>query len=316
MSEFKLGVLLFSQASDWPTFERAAHRVDELGYEHLWTWDHLHAIFGQPQQPIFEGWISLGAWAKATSRVRLGLLVGANTFRNPGLVAKLATTLDHISGGRAIMGLGGAWFEYEHARHGLDFGHSPGERLNWMDEAAAAIRTLLDGGEVTSEPGGRYSFDHLRQEPLPLQQHLPLMIGGSGERKTLRTIARYADMWNGMGRVETMARKMEVLMAHCQDVNRDPATIVKTTAFKPVIRASVAEAEQVWRAQMAHNLTPMSDVEDDITFVNGPAELIAEYLIARKEIGFSEAIAEFAAPYDHETIERLIGDVLPLVDAA
>jgi alkanesulfonate monooxygenase SsuD/methylene tetrahydromethanopterin reductase-like flavin-dependent oxidoreductase (luciferase family) len=316
MSDFKLGVLLWSQASDWPSFERAARRVDELGYEHLWTWDHLHAIFGQPQQPIFEGWMSVAAWAKATSRVRLGLLVGANTFRNPGLVAKLATTLDHISEGRAILGLGGAWFEYEHERHGIDFGASPGERLTWMDEAVAAIRTVLDGGKYTSPPDGRYSFDRLRQEPLPLQAHLPLMIGGSGERKTLRTIARYADMWNGMGRPERMAHKMDVLLQHCADVGRDPGTIVKTTAFKPVVRDSEREAREVWRAQMAHNMTPMSDVEDDVTFVNGPPELVAEHLIARKAVGFTEAIAELAAPYDDETLERLIGEVKPLVDAA
>lgn len=316
MSEFKAGVLLWSQATDWPSFERAARKVDELGYEHLWTWDHLHAIFGEPQQPIFEGWLSIGAWAKATSRVRLGLLVGANTFRNPGLVAKLATTLDHVSDGRAILGLGGAWFEYEHNRHGLDFGRSPGQRLDWMDEAAAAVRTLLDGGSVTSPEGGRYQFDDLRQEPLPIQDHLPLMIGGSGERKTLRTIARYADMWNGMGEPEVMRHKMDVLFGHCADVGRDPNTIVKTTALKPVIRDSVAEAEKVWRAQMAHNRTPMSNVEDDYTFVNGPVELVAERLIAAKEIGFTEAIAELAAPYDDETIERLIGDVIPLVEQA
>ncbi len=316
MDDFKLGVLLWSQGTSWAEFERAAKKVDDLGYEHLWTWDHLHAIFGEPQQPIFEGWISLGAWAKATTRVRLGLLVGANTFRNPGLVAKLATTLDHISGGRAIMGLGGAWFEYEHDRHGIDFGHSAGERLDWMDEATVAIRTLLDGGEVTSEPSGRYSFDHLRQEPLPLQQHVPLMIGGSGERKTLRTIAKYADMWNGMGSPERMRHKMDVLMAHCHDVNRDPTTIIKTTALKPVIRNSVAEAEKVMHAQMAHNRTPLSDIEDDTTFVSGPSELVAEYLIARKEIGFTEAIAELAAPYDDETLERFIGEVKPLVDRA
>lgn len=316
MSDFKLGILLFSQSTDWPSFERSARLVDELGYEHLWTWDHLHAIFGNPQQPIFEGWISLGAWAKVTTRIRLGLLVGANTFRNPAIVAKLVTTLDHISDGRAILGLGGAWFEYEHNRHGLDFGASPGQRLIWMDEAVAAIRTVLDGGSYTSPPESRYDFDDLRQEPLPLQDHLPLMIGGSGERKTLRTIAKYADMWNGMGRVETMERKMDVLMQHCADVNRDPGTIVKTTAFKPVIRDSVQAAETVWRAQMANNQTPMRDVEDDYTFVNGPAELVAEYLIARKQIGFTEAIAELAAPYDQETIERLIGEVKPLVDEA
>jgi alkanesulfonate monooxygenase SsuD/methylene tetrahydromethanopterin reductase-like flavin-dependent oxidoreductase (luciferase family) len=316
MSEFKAGVLLWSQATDWPSFERAARMVDELGYEHLWTWDHLHAIFGEPQQPIFEGWLSLGAWAKSTSRVRLGLMVGANTFRNPALVAKLATTLDHISDGRAILGLGGAWFEYEHNRHGLDFGRSPGQRLGWMDEAAAAVRTLLDGGSVTSPEGGRYQFDDLRQEPLPIQDHLPLMIGGSGEKKTLRTIAKYADMWNGMGEPELMRHKIDVLLQHCADVGRDPNSIVKTTALKPVIRDSVAEAEKVWRAQMAHNKTPMSNVEDDYTFVNGTVEMVAERLIAAKEIGFTEAIAELAAPYDDETIERLIGDVIPLVEAA
>ena len=109
MSDAKLGVLLWSQATDWPSFERSARRIDELGYDSLWTWDHLYAIFGDPYQPIFEGWMTLAAWAKVTSNVRLGLLVGANTFRNPGLVAKEATTLDHLSGGRAVLGIGGAW---------------------------------------------------------------------------------------------------------------------------------------------------------------------------------------------------------------
>ena len=130
MNDMKLGILLWSQATDWPAFVDGARRVEELGYDHLWTWDHLHAIFGDPEQPIYEGWMSLAAWAQATSRIRLGLLVGAVTFRNPGLVAKLATTLDHISNGRAILGLGGAWFEYEHTAHGIDFGKSVGERLD------------------------------------------------------------------------------------------------------------------------------------------------------------------------------------------
>jgi alkanesulfonate monooxygenase SsuD/methylene tetrahydromethanopterin reductase-like flavin-dependent oxidoreductase (luciferase family) len=316
MSDFKLGILLWSQATDWPSFERAAIKVDQLGYEHLWTWDHLHAIFGEPQQPFFEGYASVAAWAKVTKRARLGLLVGANTFRNPGLVAKLITTIDHISGGRAICGLGGAWFEYEHNRHGIDFGRSAGERLDWMDEATAAVRTLFDGGTVTSPPGGHYQFDGLRQEPLPLQPHLPIMIGGSGEKKTLRTIATYADMWNGMGKTETIARKMDVLLRHCDDVGRDPTTIVKTVGCKPIIRSSEAAAHELWQAQMAHNRTPMSDVEDDPTFMVGPPELVAERLIAAKEIGFSQAIAELAAPYDDETIERFIGEVKPLVDAA
>jgi alkanesulfonate monooxygenase SsuD/methylene tetrahydromethanopterin reductase-like flavin-dependent oxidoreductase (luciferase family) len=185
-----------------------------------------------------------------------------------------------------------------------------------MDEAAAAIRTLLDGGTVTSPADGRYRFDGLRQDPLPLQAHLPLMIGGSGERKTLRTIARYADMWNGMGRTETMARKMEVLLQHCADVGRDPATIVKTLGCKPIIRSSEREAGELWRAQMAHNRTPMEHVERDPTFMVGTPEQVAQRLIEAKQLGFTEAIAELAAPFDDETIERFIGEVKPLVDAS
>ena len=110
MSDVRLEVLLWSQATDWPSFEAAAKRVDELGYDSLWTWDHLYAIFGDPYQPIFEGYAALAAWSKVTTRAKLGLLVGANTFRNPGLVANLITTIDHASDGRAICGIGGAWF--------------------------------------------------------------------------------------------------------------------------------------------------------------------------------------------------------------
>ena len=316
MNELRLGILPWSQSTDWPTFESAARRVDELGYDHLWTWDHLHAIFGEPQQNIFEGWLSLAAWAKVTERVRLGLLVGANTFRNPGLVAKLATTLDHLSGGRAILGLGGAWFEYEHIAYGMDFGRSPGERLTWLDEAVGAVRRVLEGESVTSVDGGRYAFRNLRQEPLPLQARLPIMIGGSGERKTLRTVARYADMWNGMGRPDVMRRKVEVLEQHCAEVGRDPAQIERTIGCKPIIRDSRAEAEALWRRLMEHNRTPMSDVEDDATFWVGTPEDVAEHWLAVRDLGFSTAIAEIPAPFDDETLVRLIGDVKPLVERA
>src|SRR5204862_6260526 len=147
----------------------------------------------------FEGWTSRAADAAATERIGLGLLVGANTFRNPGLVAKEAATLDHISGGRAILGIGGAWMEPEHTAHGIDFGTGFGQRLDWLDESVAAMRALLDGQEVTSEGGGRYQFNQLRHEPVPVQRNLPIMIGGSGEKKTIPTGGRCADMWNGMG---------------------------------------------------------------------------------------------------------------------
>ena len=316
MTDARLGVLLWSQATDWQAFEAGARRVDELGYESIWTWDHLYAIFGEPEQPIFEGYTTLAAWAKVTTRARLGLLVGANTFRNPGLVAKTVTTIDHLSGGRAILGIGGAWFEAEHTAHGIDFGSGHGERLTWMHEAVAAMRGLLDGERVTSPAGGRYRFDDLVLLPPPLQEHLPIMIGGSGERKTLRTVAMYADQWNAMGSVEKLRHKVEVLRGHCEAVGRDIAEIEMTAGCKPIIRDTEAEARRVWEAQMQHNRTPMSDVESDDTFWVGTPELVAERMIERRELGFTTFLAEMAAPFDEETLARWIGEVKPIVDTA
>ena len=225
MSDVKLGILLWSQSATWAEMLDAAKRVDRLGYAHLWTWDHLYAIFGDPYQSIFDGPSLLAAWARETEQTRLGLLVGANTFRNPGLAAKIATTLDHVSDGRAILGIGGAWMEPEHRAHGIDFGSGHGQRLDWLDESVGAMRRVLDGESVTSAPGGRYAFDDLRHAPATVQPHLPIMIGGSGEKKTLRTVARYADMWNGMGPLDVMAHKIEVLQGHCDAVGRDIAEI-------------------------------------------------------------------------------------------
>ena len=259
MTDIKLGILLWSRRATWPEMLDAAKRVDRLGYAHLWTWDHLYAIFGDPYQPIFEGPSLLAAWARETEQTRLGLLVGANTFRNPGLVAKQATTLDHVSDGRAILGIGGAWMEPEHRAHGIDFGSGFGQRLDWLDESVSAIRRVLDGESVTSAPGGRYAFDDLRHAPLPVQPHLPIMIGGSGEKKTLRTVARYADLWNAMGTPETLAHKVDVLRGHCDAVGRDIAEIEFTLGIKATIRDSQAEAERVWTAAIAHNRTPMAE---------------------------------------------------------
>jgi alkanesulfonate monooxygenase SsuD/methylene tetrahydromethanopterin reductase-like flavin-dependent oxidoreductase (luciferase family) len=292
----------------------AAKRIDRLGYDHLWAWDHLYAIFGDPYQDFFEGYTLLAAWARETERARLGLLVGANTFRNPGIVAKTIATIDHISGGRAILGIGGAWMEEEHAAHGIDFGSGFGQRLDWMDEATGAMRALLDGETVTSEPGGHYQFDGLVHHPVPVQKRLPIMIGGSGEKKTLRSVAKYADMWNAMGTVDTMRHKIDVLRQHCADVGRDPSEIEFTLGIKATIRDSAEEADKVWRAAMEHNRTPMSDVEDDVTFWNGTPEQLAERLAPYVELGFETMISEHPAPYDTESIERLIGQVKPLVD--
>lgn len=307
MGDLRLGVAPWSQCTDWPSMLAVARRADALGYEHLWTADHLLADWGDPGQPVFEGWMTLAAWAPVTERVRLGLLVSANTLRNPGLVAKMVTTLDHASGGRAILGLGSGWFEPEHRAHGLDFGRGFGERLDWLDEAAGIVRRLLDGEEV-SHASARYQFDRARHAPPPLQAHLPILVGGVGERRTLRIVARHADMWNAIGTVEELARKDEVLRQHCAAVGRDEAEIERTLDIKVLIRDDEAEARRAWEALMRHNRVEHFGEP----LLLGPPEWIAEALRRYRAIGFHTVVVELPAPYDLETVERLIGEVRPL----
>jgi alkanesulfonate monooxygenase SsuD/methylene tetrahydromethanopterin reductase-like flavin-dependent oxidoreductase (luciferase family) len=302
----RVGALLWPQRTTWAEIREAATRADAAGVDSLWTWDHLHAIVGDPDQGIFEGWTLLGAWAALTRRATLGLMVGANTFRNPGLTAKAAVTLDHVSGGRAWLGLGGAWFEHEHAAHGIDFGSGHGERLDWLEEAVSATAALLRGETVTSPPGGRYRFRDLRHRPLPVRGpgRLPIMIGGSGEKKTLRTVARHADGWNAWGSVDTLRRKVEVLAAHCADVGREIAEI--EFAFGPhcVIRDDPAEAKRVLAEALAANGQVEEEEEPGVDLV-GPPERIAELWRPFLELGFTHLIIDLPAPYDRETIDRL-----------
>ena len=311
----KIGFLLWPQTDSWPAIRDAALRAERAGAASLWTWDHLLSIVGPWQGQILEGWSILAGWAQVTERTTLGLMVGANTFRNPGLTAKLATTLDHLSGGRAVLGLGGAWFEREHTAFGIDFGASVGQRLDWLAEAVPAIKTLFEGGEVTSPPGARNSFDHLRINPLPLQAHVPIMIGGEGEKKTLRIVAEHADMWNAFGAPETLAHKDAVLRAYCADVGRDPAAIERTVGCKITIRSTQAEAERAYLDILERNRTRadrMAGIEEVWT---GRPERVAEIVIGYRRVGFDTFISEIAAPYDVETLETLIDVVKPLVES-
>ncbi len=315
MSATRFGAQLWSQASDWPAIRAAALAAEAAGWDSLWTWDHLLAIQGPWRQPIFEGWLSLAAWAAETSRIRLGLMVGANTFRNPGHTAKLATTLDHISGGRAILGLGGAWFEREHEAHGIDFGSGFGERLDRLDEAVGLIRRLLDGETVDHE-GPAYRFREAAQLPPPVQRHLPILIGGSGPRKTLRTVARYADAWNTNGTLEAVTGQIATLHEHCAAVGRDPAAIDMTISFPMVIRDRRADAEAAFDALLAHNgLTgdALAGIFSIPTLLGSPDE-IAEIVRPFRRLGFGTIIVRLPAPYDRETLER-VGEVRAAIDA-
>lgn len=313
MPDVKFGAVLWSQATDWTGFLTAAQRLDELGYDSIWTWDHIYAIFGDPYQPILEGYTALAGLATETSRAELGLLVGANTFRNPGLVAKMMVNIDHMSEGRAILGLGGAWFEPEHTAFGIDFGTGFGQRLDWMDEAAAGIRSLIDGGTVSSEGEGRYSFDELRLNPPPVRSRMPIMIGGGGEKKTLRSVAKYADQWNVFGSPDVLRHKDSVLRRHCEEVGRDHTEIERTTSGKILIRENESQAKDALADLMEHNKTPLASIADDETFWVGTADELIERMLAYREVGFHTFIAEMAAPYDRETMETIIDRVKPAV---
>lgn len=300
----KLGAGFSSQRTDWPALRDAALAAEREGIDSLWTWDHLLADEGPPDQPILEGWSILAAWAAITRRATLGLLVAANTFRSPGLTAKLAATLDHLSGGRAVLGLGGGWLEVEHSAFGLEFGSGFGERLDRLDEATMLIRRLLDGERVTHD-GRFYSMVDAHVAPPPVQPRLPIVIGGRGRTKTLRTAARYADgwnIWNELGSVELAVELSSVLDEHCRAVGRDPASIERSFSQEGIIRDDPAEARAVFeRTYRGYGLDPAAGV----FALTGPPALIAEGLRPLVESGFRHVIWAFRTPYDLETLERL-----------
>ncbi len=301
----RAGVTIWPQVGSWQQIREAAIAADRAGLDAVWTWDHLYPIVGDPHGSIFEGWSTLGSWAEITEHVSLGLMVGANTFRNPGVVAKAAVTIDHASHGRAWLGLGGAWFEPEHQAFGIDFGSGPGERLNRLEASVGAIRRMLGGEAVTMPDGGPYRLDQAVVRPLPYRGagRLPIMIGGSGEQKTLRTVARHADGWNANGAVDVLRRKAGILAEHCAEVGRDIADIEFTFTRQCVIRDDVQEAARVLKAVQAANgraYEPSADVD----FI-GPPALIAERWRSYLALGFTHLVIELPAPYDRETIERL-----------
>ena len=310
---FPIGVCLWTQQASWPEILQAAELADELGFESIWTVDHLLAPQGEEDQPILEGWSVLNAIASRTSRARLGLFVAANTFRHPAMTAKLATTLDHISGGRAIVGLGAAWHVREHAAYDIDFGSSPGERIGWLDESAGLVRRLLDG-ETVSTTDGRYHVDELQVLPNPVQAHVPMAIGGAGERKTLRVVAQHADIWNAMGSPEWMARKIGILGQHCEDVGRDIGDITLTVGANIIVRRDADSAARVYEHQMAVNRTAE---EANVTVPEvrwfGPADELLDRLKGYIDAGVQGLVWEMPYPFDLDSLRAVAEEVKPRI---
>jgi alkanesulfonate monooxygenase SsuD/methylene tetrahydromethanopterin reductase-like flavin-dependent oxidoreductase (luciferase family) len=235
-------------------------------------------------------------------------MVGANPFRNPGLVVKMVTTLDHVSGGRAVLGIGGAWFETEHSAFGIDFGASVGERLNRLDEAVELMTGMLRTGRASAR-GAAYQARDARNAPPPVQERLPILIGGSGEQKTLRTVARYADIWNiANADPETAALKLDVLRRRCDEIGRDPAEIEMSISLGPtLIRDNDADAGRAIAAIHERN------VGTDRAILHGSPAMLAERIREYQAVGFTNVLFHLAPPYDDETLERFVAEVKPLV---
>jgi alkanesulfonate monooxygenase SsuD/methylene tetrahydromethanopterin reductase-like flavin-dependent oxidoreductase (luciferase family) len=301
MPSVRFGLQLWPQATTWQEVRDSAIAAENAGWDSIWTWDHLLAIQGPWQQPIYEGWTFLTGVASITSRVRVGLMVGANTFRNPGLTTKLATTLDHVSSGRAVLGIGGAWFDREHEAFGIDFGKSPGERLDWLGEAVPLMRRLLDGELVTYQ-GRFYTLTDALCAPRPIQDRLPILIGGSGPRKTLPIVARHGDAWNTSGSIAEVKASLNLLAGYCADFGRDLSDIELTVSFPTIIRDRAKDAEAARARQLAHNgLESLGGVPT----LTGSPKAIAAKLDPYLALGFSTVIVRMPAPFDRETIDRL-----------
>jgi probable F420-dependent oxidoreductase len=220
----RIGVQIAPQQVLYPAHREALQRIEDMGVDIAFNWDHFFPLHGDPDGFHFEAWTELAAWAEQTERIELGPLVNCNSYRNPNLQADMARTIDHISGGRFIFGTGAGWFERDYTEYGYEFG-TAGSRLDALAHDLPIIRD-------------RWT----KLNPAPTRR-IPILIGGGGERKTLRIVAEHADIWHSFSDVETLRRKLDILRGHADEVGRDVSGIELSTEIR---RSTVADAEAQW----------------------------------------------------------------------
>lgn len=305
----KFGILPSPNFTTWPALRDIGRRIDELGYSSLWCSDHLYAPYPATLGPVYEGYMVLAGWSAVTSRVSLGLMVGSNNFRNPAMVVKMVTTLDHQSDGRAVLSVGAGWFEGEHRAFGHPF-DPPADRLARLDEALDIMRAMLDGKPAS---GTRfYTHDAVENMPGTVQPRIPILIGGGGEKKTLRIVARHADIWNIAGAFDDIRRKDGVLREHCAAIGRDSAEIERNYHAGPIfIRDDVDEVMELTERTFEHH--GLSGIYPPL--MGTPEQLVAQ-LLPVAELGFHSMYFDLVSPYDDESLVRMITEVKPMLESA
>ena len=302
----------------WATMLDVARRAEAGPWSSIWVYDHFHTVPVPTKEATHEAWSLMAAFAAATSTIRLGQMCTCMSYRNPAYLAKVAATIDVISGGRVEMGIGGGWYEHEWRAYGYGFPPA-GERLGRLDEGVQIMRQLWTEGTATLA-GRYYQVDGAISRPLPLQQGgIPLWIAGGGEKKTLRIAAKYADYTNFDTTPETFRHKSEVLAQHCREVGRDFDSIVRSGDYNVVIGETEADVKDklAWIRAHYQPLVPADALAryDDL-YTTGPCvgtpEQIVERLGEARDLGLGYAIGYFVdAAYDPAGIDLFARTVIP-----
>ena len=307
----RFGVQAAPQQISWAELKEVWQEVETLGFDSLWVNDHMLPSVGPTDAANMEGWATLAAMAALTSRVKIGALVTANTFRHPAVLAKMATTIDHISNGRFILGIGSGYFEQEHKVYGIPF-PTISERAKRLEEAIQVIRTLWTQ-ESASFQGTYYQLANAPFVPKPMQKpHPPIMIGGMGEKLTLPIVAKYADMWNAAGLTpQQLTQKLAVLEEHCRQVGRDCKKIEKTYVTPLYVRTDPAEVQAL--LDQTPRMQGVSAEQARATILAGDVAAVQQQVQAYVDAGATHFILVLRRPgfYDREGIRLFAKEIMP-----
>lgn len=307
----RFGVQAAPQQISWAELKEVWQEVEALGFDSLWVNDHMLPSVGPTDAANMEGWATLAAMAALTSKVKIGALVTANTFRHPAVLAKMATTIDHISNGRFILGIGSGYFEQEHKVYGIPF-PTTRERAERLEEAIQVIRTLWTQ-ESASFQGAYYQLANAPFVPKPVQKpHPPIMIGGTGEKLTFPIVAKYADMWNAAGLTpQQLTQKISLLDKHCRRVGRDCNKIEKTYITSLYLRADPAEVQSL--LEQIPRMQGLSAEQARATILAGDVAAVRQQIQAYVDAGATHFILVLRRPgfYDREGIRLFAKEVMP-----